>query len=149
MEKKDIFIQKVQNIFGPKHVRIMQHLYTKPPVTFRVNTNRISTNDALRELRSQGFGVKPGPFYSSYIVKEGPDNLKLSETELVDQGKIYIQGLSSMLPVIMLDPQEGERILDMCAAPGSKTSQIAHVTKGRAQIVAVDNNKKKDLQNGR
>jgi 16S rRNA (cytosine1407-C5)-methyltransferase len=48
-----------------------------------------------------------------------------------------------MIPVLMLDPQEGERILDLCAAPGSKTSQISMITHGNAQIVAVENNKKR------
>lgn len=129
-------------MFGPKHVRILQHMYTRPPTTFRINTSLTTLNEALRELKRQRFLVKPGPLRNSFIVLKEPDGKKLSETELAKKGKIYIQNLSSMVPVYMLDPQEGERILDMCAAPGSKTSQMAIMTRGNAQIVAVEDNKK-------
>lgn len=143
MEKKDLFIQKIQKMFGPKHVRILQHMYTKPPTTFRVNTSLISLNEALKELKKQHFLIKPGPLKNSFIVLKEPEGKKLSHTDLANEGKIYIQNLSSMVPVFMLDPQEGERILDLCAAPGSKTSQMASITRGNAQIVAVENNKKR------
>jgi len=118
-------------------------MYTRPPTTFRVNTGLVNLNEALRELRRTKFIIKPGPLPNSFIVLKEPEGLKLSETKLVNEGKIYIQNLSSMVPVYMLDPQEGERILDLCAAPGSKTSQMAIITKGSAQIVAVENNKKR------
>jgi 16S rRNA (cytosine1407-C5)-methyltransferase len=143
MEKKDIFVEKVQKIFGPKHAMIMKHLYSKPPVTFRINTNNISTNEALMDLKSQGFKIRPGPLKNSYIVEQSSDNKKLSETNLFNEGKIYIQRLSSMVPVLMLEPKEGEKILDLCAAPGSKTSQMALITNCKSQIVAVDNNKER------
>jgi 16S rRNA (cytosine1407-C5)-methyltransferase len=141
MEKKDLFIEKIQKMFGPRHVRILQHMYTRPPKTFRVNTEKISKNEALKELRKQRFLIKPGPLDNSYVVMEEPENLPLSHTDLFNQGKIYIQNLSSMVPVFMLEPQEGEKILDMCAAPGSKTSQMSVITKQNSQIVAVENNK--------
>ncbi len=141
MEKKDLFIQKIQKMFGPKHVRVLQHMYSRPPLTFRVNTSKVNLNEALRELKRQRFLVKPGPLRDSFIVLKEPEDLRLSHTSLAEEGKIYIQNLSSMVPVFMLDPQEGERILDMCAAPGSKTSQMAVMTRGNAQIVAVENNK--------
>jgi len=118
-------------------------MYTRPPTTFRVNTNLVNLNEALRELRKQRFLIKPGPLKNSFIVLREPEGRRLSQTGLVNEGKIYIQNLSSMVPVFMLNPQEGERILDLCAAPGSKTSQMANITKGNAQIVAVENNKKR------
>ncbi len=142
-DKKDQFIEKVQKMFGPKHVRVLQHLYSKPPTTFRINVLKASPNEVLKSLKLLGFGIKPGPIVNSYIVDKQPQNLALSETQQFEQGLIYIQRLSSMVPVTMLQPQEGERILDMCAAPGSKTTQIAEMTKGMAQIIAADNNKER------
>ena len=47
------------------------------------------------------------------------------KSDLVNDGFLYAQGLESMLPVIVLDPRPNQRVLDLCAAPGSKTSQIA------------------------
>ncbi len=141
--KKDLFVQKIQKIFGPKHVRVLQHLYEKPPVTFRVNTLKMSPSDALKMLKQSGFTVKPGPLSNSYVIEHEPIGYALSETPLFTDGNIYIQRLASMVPVQLLEPQEGERILDMCAGVGSKTTQIAALTKGKSQIIAVENNKER------
>ena len=56
-------------------------------------------------------------------------------------GKIYMQSLSSMLPVLFLNPKENESILDMAAAPGGKTTQISALTNNKALITAVEKNK--------
>lgn len=48
-------------------------------------------------------------------------------TDAFYSGKIYLQSLSSMLPVLALDPQKADTILDVCAAPGSKTTQMAMI----------------------
>jgi len=53
-------------------------------------------------------------------------------------GHIYIQDASSMLPALILDPKPGERILDLCAAPGSKTTQIAAMMQNRGVLIATD-----------
>ncbi|OGC45471.1 hypothetical protein A2V49_02900 [candidate division WWE3 bacterium RBG_19FT_COMBO_34_6] len=143
MEKKDIFINKIQKIFGPKYLRVLQHLYTRPNLSFRINNNKISEKDALSRLKLAGFGIKAGPLHNSFILISSPPNKRLSETELFEKGYIYIQSLSSMIPVLMLDPKQGDNILDLCAAPGSKTSQITDIVSDKAHVVAVDNNKKR------
>jgi 16S rRNA (cytosine1407-C5)-methyltransferase len=51
-----------------------------------------------------------------------------------------MQSLASLLPVLVLDPQSGEKILDVCSAPGSKTTQIAAITNDKAEIVALEQN---------
>ena len=69
------------------------------------------------------------------------------------KGGTYIQNPSSMIPVTELNPQEGEEILDLCAAPGSKTTLIADITKNNARITAVEKSKtrffslKRNLEN--
>jgi 16S rRNA C967 or C1407 C5-methylase (RsmB/RsmF family) len=55
-------------------------------------------------------------------------------------GKIYLQSLSSLLPVLVLAPKPGESILDVCAAPGSKTTQIAMTMGNEGKIVALEQN---------
>lgn len=146
-DKKSLFIEKIQRDFPIKHSRVLQHLYTKPPVTFRINYSQISEPLALQALRKEGFLIRTGPLENSFVVVSSKGK-NLSESPLVSEGKIYIQSLSSMIPVNMLDPREGDKILDLCAAPGSKTSQIALKTKGAAEIVAVDNNKKRIFKLG-
>lgn len=65
----------------------------------------------------------------------------LRDDPLVNDGQIYIQNAASWLPVLALDPQKGETILDMCAAPGGKTSHIAQRTDNQALITANDNSR--------
>jgi NOL1/NOP2/sun family putative RNA methylase len=58
-------------------------------------------------------------------------------------GLFYVQEAASMLPPLVLDPQPGERILDVAAAPGSKTTQIAQMMRNTGLIVANDSNKRR------
>jgi 16S rRNA C967 or C1407 C5-methylase (RsmB/RsmF family) len=62
----------------------------------------------------------------AFKIKNRSDK-ELLEHYLTREGKVYLQGIASMLPVLVLDPKPGEKILDMCAAPGSKTTQIATI----------------------
>ena len=55
-------------------------------------------------------------------------------------GKIYLQSIASMIPVIALEPKSGETILDLCAAPGSKTTQLAMMLHNTGKIVAIEQN---------
>lgn len=56
------------------------------------------------------------------------------------EGKIYLQSIASQLPALVLDPQPGESILDVCAAPGSKTTQLAMMMSNRGSIYAIEQN---------
>ena len=76
----------------------------------------------------------------AYIVLNG-DEQTLMELDLFKEGKIYLQSLSSMLPPIVLEPKENKDILDMAAAPGGKTTQIAALTNNKARITACELNK--------
>ena len=59
---------------------------------------------------------------------------------LYGRGEVYLQSLSSMIPPLLMNPQPGETILDMAAAPGGKTTQIAALSGGRALITACEKN---------
>lgn len=58
--------------------------------------------------------------------------------EIYATGKIYVQSLSSMIPALCLDLEPGQKILDMAAAPGSKTTQIASMLRGKCHITALE-----------
>ena len=66
---------------------------------------------------------------------------EVRKLEIYENGEIYLQSLSSMLPPIILEPKAGENILDMTAAPGGKTTEIAALTENKAYITACEKNK--------
>ena len=66
---------------------------------------------------------------------------EIRKLEIYENGEIYLQSLSSMLPPIILEPKAGENILDMTAAPGGKTTEIAALTENKAYITACEKNK--------
>jgi NOL1/NOP2/sun family putative RNA methylase len=137
--KKLKFLQKLKEIFPDNYEEVITRLESPPPVAFRINTLKISKDKALGELEKEGFELEEGPVENSYIIVSS--SKRLSETAAFENGLIYIQSLSSMLPVIALEPNPGEKVLDLCAAPGSKTSQIAEKTGNGVDIVAVENNR--------
>ncbi|KAL8268718.1 hypothetical protein R6Q59_002516 [Mikania micrantha] len=62
------------------------------------------------------------------------------------KGDIFLQNLPSIITAQILDPQQGERILDMCAAPGGKTTAIASLMKDKGEVIAVDRSHNKVLE---
>ncbi len=94
--------------------------------TFRFvcNENDISTVTEL--LVAQGFSFEPEPFYS-HAFKLTVEPFPLGESIAARFGYIYIQDRSSMLPPLLLDPPVGASVLDMCSAPGSKTSLLSRL----------------------
>lgn len=60
---------------------------------------------------------------------------------LIQSGQVYIQNAASWLPVLALEPQAGEHILDMCAAPGGKSSHIQAIAQNQAHLVCNDNSR--------
>lgn len=108
-----------------------------PDIDARCNTQRISRADLIDRLRASGAEADPLAF-----VPEGIRIHKISDSlekaEWLRDGLAYIQDGASMIPAHVLDPQSGEKILDMCAAPGSKTTHIAQLMKDRGRIDAWD-----------
>lgn len=70
-------------------------------------------------------------------------SISIRDLEIYNLGKIYGQSIPAMLTSIILEPQPGETIVDMCAAPGGKTTHIAQLTSNNAKIYAFDNSKSK------
>ena len=137
MPKMEQFRHKLSRLYPESFERVLENMSFEKPTSFRVNTLVSSEEEILSLLRDQGFTVESGPFNNSYYVR-GDKGHELSKTELFVSGKIYIQKLESMIPALILDPNEKEKILDLCAAPGSKTTQIAVMTNNNATIKAVE-----------
>ncbi|MCS7132210.1 MAG: RsmB/NOP family class I SAM-dependent RNA methyltransferase [Nitrososphaeria archaeon] len=108
------------------------------PEGFRINTIKSSEENVLKRLRQKGFVFEKIPWARyGYILRDGGE---LGKTLEHMAGLIYLQGPVSMAPVEVLDPKPGEIVLDLCAAPGSKSTQIAQLLENMGVLVANDVN---------
>jgi len=138
----ELFLNRLKQIIpSQKFDSIANTLSKTKPTTFRINTLKTTKEKVLEKLNQQGFRLRQVSWYSNaFILLEGRRK-ELEKTESYLQGEIYIQNLSSMIPPLVLDPKAGECVLDLTAAPGSKTTQIAALMNGEGEIIAVENDR--------
>lgn len=114
------------------------------PTSFRINTLVDSRDRIIDELRRSDFALDPVDWvtdaHGSPIAYQIPRDQRASLTHgsEIDAGKIYIQNLSSMLAPIVLGAQPGEMVLDLAAAPGGKTTQLAQMMNNQGVLSAVE-----------
>lgn len=105
----------------------------------RVNTLKTSVEKFREWAKEKGWMIEPVPWCSeAFFIDREDRETALGKDLLHLLGHTYMQEAASMLPVELLDPQPGEAVLDMSAAPGSKTTQIAAKMQGRGVLVAND-----------
>ncbi|XP_018408689.1 PREDICTED: probable 28S rRNA (cytosine(4447)-C(5))-methyltransferase [Nanorana parkeri] len=110
------------------------------PITIRTNTLKTRRRDLAQALINRGVNLDPLGKWSKTGLIIFDSSVPIGATPEYLAGHYMLQGASSMLPVIALAPQENERVLDMCCAPGGKTSYIAQLMKNTGMIVANDMN---------
>ena len=126
--------------YGPEETQRIIEGYTERPVTLRINPLRTDHEAALHHLDEAGIRYEPVPWYADALILPEVREDAVRALPLYEQGAVYLQSLSSMLPALVLQAQPGETVLDMAAAPGGKTTQIAALTGGRALITACEKN---------
>lgn len=94
--------------------------------SFRIVCAPERVSDVENWLRAEGYTFAPEPFHACCRVLTGEPRA-LGESQAARFGYLYIQDRSSMLPPLALAPEEGAKVLDMCAAPGSKTGFLAQL----------------------
>lgn len=110
-------------------------------VTLRANRNKIKIENVKEKLTENKIEFKEVEWYKDALIIENVREDEIRKLPMYENGEIYLQSLSSMLPPIFLEPRAGENILDMAAAPGGKTTQIAAMTENKAYITACEKNK--------
>ena len=127
--------------YGPARTeQIRACMLHRRPVTLRINPLRVNREEALAQLRQAGAALREVPWYADALVVENLREDALQALPLYEAGGIYLQNLSAMLPPLLLQARPGETILDMAAAPGGKTTQIAALTGNQALITACEKN---------
>ncbi|RLG12650.1 MAG: tRNA methyltransferase [Candidatus Nanohalarchaeota archaeon] len=116
--------------------------YCKIPLrrAIRINTLKATVSECTQRLKDHGFILKPIPWTRHGFWIENKADIALGNTLEHFLGYFYVQEASSMIPPLVLDPKKYETILDTCAAPGSKTTQMAEMMENTGLIIANDSN---------
>lgn len=121
--------------------KIIEGYSKKRKVSLRINTIKTNTEHVKEVLSNAGIEFETVMWSKNALVIKSACENHIEELEIYKNGEIYMQSLSSMLPPIVLDPKEKEDILDMAAAPGGKTTEVAAITMNKAHITACEMNK--------
>ena len=134
--------EKLLNLFPPREAfAFFEANETARPVVIRTNTLRTHRRELAQTLINRGVTLEPVGKWSKVGLQVFESQVPLGATPEYLAGHYIIQAASSFLPVMALAPQEHERILDMAAAPGGKTTYIAALLKNTGCIFANDSNK--------
>lgn len=127
--------------YGPDLVeRIVAGYAARRVVSLRANTLRSSREEIAGVLDAAGIAHEGVSWYPDAFALPQVRERAVWDLPAYEQGKLYLQSLSSMLPPLALGPRAGADILDMCAAPGGKTTQLAALSGGEAHITACEMN---------
>ena len=85
--------------------------------TLRVNTLKYDIQSLMKYFKEINIKFERVPFYKDALIIKNADEKKLQKLDIFENGYVYLQSLSSMVPPIVLNPQPGEKILDLTAAP--------------------------------
>lgn len=137
----EFLIDMLEKQYSSQIVNQILNGYTKRrKLTLRVNTLKTNVEKMKSELEKANIQYTLVPWSKDALIIENVKEKEIQNLEIYEKGEIYLQSLSSMLPPIVLEPQEGADILDMAAAPGGKTTQIAALSKNKANITACEMN---------
>ncbi len=132
------FLERLPRIVPADQLENVLRAFVQRPTTFRVNTLKTDRDALLAQLAERGFQTAPVAWYANAFVLQNRSKQALLETPMYANGELYVQGLSSMLPPLVLQPKPGDKVCDLAAAPGSKTTQMAAMMNNRGEIVAND-----------
>lgn len=133
------FLTRLQSIVPTEHwPSVEKSFYAPKAISLRLNPLKCTDADTLRSQLD--CPLTPGPWPNTWVT-DASHRYALTYSDAFTQGWFYIQNLSSMLPALELDLIPNLDILDLCAAPGSKTSHIATIIHNDGHIAAVERSK--------
>ena len=131
------FVDNLYTMFSPGVVdNIFRGIAEKRFTTLRVNTLKYNIQDLMKYFKETNIKFDRVLWYKDALIIKNATEKDIQKLEIYQKGYIYIQSLSSMVPPLVLAPQEGENVLDLTAAPGSKTTQIASLMNGNGFVLA-------------
>ena len=141
MELKEIYVERYKRLLGKEAEKYFKKIEEYLPITIRVNTLKIEREKAIELFEKEGWEYEESKFWkNAFKIKS---KVSIGNTLEYYLGFIYSQTFSSMVPPLVMEPKEDERILDMCASPGSKTTEIAQLMNNTGIIIANDKKNEK------
>lgn len=120
----------------PVTVRLLESLTEKPDVFIRVNNTLVTEEQLVERLSGENIRAERVGWPSGALRLKTPG--EIGRSSCYGEGLFHVQDLSSQICCTMLNPQEGESVLDVCAAPGGKTFTLAELMNGRGKVTAFD-----------
>lgn len=141
IEIPNLLKEKLLSYYNEEEVnKIIQGYEEKKYVTLRINVVKSNKLEVTKILKEENVEYDEVSWYEDAIIIKNVSEDKIRTLSIYEDGKIYLQSLSSMMPPLVLNPGR-ESILDMAAAPGGKTTQIYNLSNGEALITACEKNK--------
>ncbi len=142
MQQLENFLEKLKKIYNQNDFEICKKWFEieKRKTSFRINTLKSDEKEILDILQKNNLEVEKIDFLkNAYILKNGREK-DLWDLDIFKEWKIYLQSVSSQIPVDFLDLNSGDKVLDITASPWGKTTQAQAILKNSWEIFAVDNN---------
>ncbi|CAK7891635.1 25S rRNA (cytosine(2870)-C(5))-methyltransferase [[Candida] anglica] len=138
----EFLAEKLFNLFSPSEaMEFFEANEIARPITIRTNTLKTRRRDLAQTLVNRGVNLQPIGSWTKVGLQIFDSQVPIGATPEYLAGQYILQAASSFLPVMALDPQENERVLDMAAAPGGKTTYISALMKNTGCVFANDANK--------
>ncbi|MBW9140509.1 MAG: RsmB/NOP family class I SAM-dependent RNA methyltransferase [Candidatus Aramenus sp.] len=138
----DYMVERYIDMFKDEAMEFLESCSFPLRKSIRCNTLKVECEELVERLEGKGFALEKVDWLKfGYVVKAQPPKPSLGSTLEYMLGYYYIQGLASMVPAEILDPKEGDVVLDMASSPGGKTTQMSQLMGNRGLIVAVERKK--------
>ena len=130
MEKNipEFLVNKIREEYNKEEAGlILDGLKKEKKTTFRINRIKSNIDEVKNVLNENNIEFQKVNFFDDAFILKKDYEEKIRKLDIYNDGKIYLQSLSSMMPVIVLEPKEKENILDMCSAPRRKDNSELQV----------------------
>jgi len=133
----DKFIGELYENYSPIEVdNILIGMNQDRYTTLRVNTLKYDIHSLMNYFKEKNIKFERVPWYKDALIIKNAKEKDIQKLDIYEKGYIYLQSLSSMVPPIVLNPKPSESVLDVAAAPGSKTTQLAAIMENKGKILA-------------
>ena len=132
-----VFMEFLYEKYTPVKVdQILLGMTTDRYTTLRVNTLKYDIQNLMKYFKENNIKFERVPWYKDGLIIKNANEKQIQKLDIYEKGYIYLQSLSSMIPPLVLNPMPGEKVLDLTAAPGSKTTELSALMNNEGYILA-------------